>query len=218
MELKEWVRAARKHRNWTQEKLGEAVGRSKANVALWESGKHSPSYSQVVEIARHTGFPTPDNLGDDAGALEMDYSLSGEGNIVGIPVTGDIRFVNGVYTIEEASEGGYVLGSGVHEGYCLRVQGDELRPTLKDGDLLVLDPHANPAFSEYCLLRTPSGDWFVEFLADKDESKAFEVIQTGERLTIREEDIDQLDIVVATVSRRQWRKTWSPLPPKVKQD
>ena len=206
MKLNEWVRAARKHRKWTQEKLGEAVGRSKANVALWESGSHAPSYAQVVEIARQTGFPTPENLPQHPDALELDYSLSGEGNIVGIPVTGDIQFLNGHYEVEAPSEGGYVMGSGVHGGYCLRVNGDELRPILKDGDFLVIEPHANPAFSEYCLLETDSGNrWFVEFLADKGDAKAFEVVQTSSRLTLSEKDIHDLHVVVATVTRRQWR-------------
>lgn len=208
MKLNEWVRAARKHRKWTQEKLGEAVGRSKGNVALWESGSHAPSYAQVVEIAKQTGFPTPENLPRDPSALELDYALSGEGNIVSIPVTGDIRFVDGHYVEEAASEGGYVMGSGVHDGYCLRIEGDELRPGIKDGEFLVIDPNAHPEFSEYCLLETRGGNWFVEFLADKGGSKVFEVIQTGDRLTVPEDEILNLHIVIATVSRRQWRKAW----------
>lgn len=62
MELKDWVRAARAHKKWTQQQLGDAVARTKANVAHWESGKHPPSYSQVTQIAALTGYPMPDAL------------------------------------------------------------------------------------------------------------------------------------------------------------
>lgn len=62
MELKEWVRAARRHAGWTQQRLGDEVGRTKANVAHWESGKHPPSYAQVTQISALTGYPMPDLL------------------------------------------------------------------------------------------------------------------------------------------------------------
>ena len=207
MNLNDWVRTARKHRKWTQQQLGDAVGRSKANVALWEAGAHAPSYAQVLDIARQTGFPPPEMLPHDPNALNLDYSLSGRGgNVVDISVTGDIRFANGRYAIEPAAEGGFVLGSGVHDGYALRVCGDELHPAVRDGEFIILEEHGNPAFSEYCLLETDDGDrQFVEFLANKANGFAFENVQTNERLTISESDISTLHIVVAKVSRRQWR-------------
>jgi transcriptional regulator with XRE-family HTH domain len=59
MEIKDWVRAARAHKGWTLQQLGEAVGRTKANVGHWESGKHSPSFAQLVQISDATGFPMP---------------------------------------------------------------------------------------------------------------------------------------------------------------
>ncbi len=49
------VRAAREARGWTQERLGEAVGCTKANVSHWETAKHDPSYLQLLAISEHTG-------------------------------------------------------------------------------------------------------------------------------------------------------------------
>lgn len=63
MELKDWVRAARAHKGMTQARLGDQVGRTKANIAHWESGKVKPSYAQVVQVASITGYPMPDQLG-----------------------------------------------------------------------------------------------------------------------------------------------------------
>ena len=50
MDIKDWIKAARQHAGWTQEKLGEAVGRTKANVGHWETGKHEPKLEQIAAI------------------------------------------------------------------------------------------------------------------------------------------------------------------------
>lgn len=75
MELKEWVRAARHHAGWTQQRLGDEVGRTKANVAHWESGKHPPSYAQVAQISALTGYPMPDSL------VNLEVTRRAQGNI-----------------------------------------------------------------------------------------------------------------------------------------
>lgn len=54
--MTEWIRAARTNAGFTMERLGEALGRTKANVHAWEKGLHEPSFSQVMRIARVTKF------------------------------------------------------------------------------------------------------------------------------------------------------------------
>jgi transcriptional regulator with XRE-family HTH domain len=57
MELKEWVRNARKSRGWSQQQLAEQMGREKANISHWETGKHEPSFGQLLRIRDLTGYP-----------------------------------------------------------------------------------------------------------------------------------------------------------------
>lgn len=59
MELQEWLRAAKKHSGMTLEEIGALVGRSKANVGHWMSGKHKPSFQQVLAISEATNYPAP---------------------------------------------------------------------------------------------------------------------------------------------------------------
>ena len=61
MVLKEWIKAARDSKGWTQTQLGEVVAVTKGNVSSWEKGRHEPSYSQLLKISEATGFP----LGND---------------------------------------------------------------------------------------------------------------------------------------------------------
>jgi len=209
MELHEWVKAARKHRSWTQQELGDAVGRSKANVAMWERGSHKPSYEQIVQISKQTGFPMPGSLPQHPEALTTDYSFAGRGgNITAMPVMGTIEFRKGQCEIVDLEDGGTVLGSGISDGYALRVKGSGLEPILKDGQLLVLEEEAHPAFSEYCILGFYDQDHllFAEYLVGNPEGTlTFQVVETGARVTVERNDLRRLDGVVAIVSRRQWR-------------
>lgn len=56
----DWVRAARASKGWNQDQLGDAVGVTKANVSHWETGKHEPSFGQLLKIRDATGYPLRD--------------------------------------------------------------------------------------------------------------------------------------------------------------
>jgi transcriptional regulator with XRE-family HTH domain len=59
MDVKKWVRDARSSKGLSQEKLGEAMSRTKANIGHWETGKHEPSIDQLEQISLITEFPLP---------------------------------------------------------------------------------------------------------------------------------------------------------------
>ncbi|MEW9586776.1 S24 family peptidase [Paraburkholderia sp. DGU8] len=61
MEMRNWIRSARKKADLTQEQLGEKLGVTKGNVSAWENGRHEPSYAQVQEISVVTKCPMPDS-------------------------------------------------------------------------------------------------------------------------------------------------------------
>jgi transcriptional regulator with XRE-family HTH domain len=57
MDIGAWIKAARAARGWTQVDLAEKVGTSKANLSHWETGKHEPSFGQLLRIRDVTGHP-----------------------------------------------------------------------------------------------------------------------------------------------------------------
>lgn len=61
-DVQEWIAAARKKKGWTQTDLGERMGVTKANVSHWETGKHDPSFLQLLKIRDLTGHPLQDVL------------------------------------------------------------------------------------------------------------------------------------------------------------
>nr|DAR81648.1 MAG TPA: Repressor protein CI [Bacteriophage sp.] len=67
--LGEWVRQARTSVNMTQEALGDELDMTKANISNMEKGKISPSFVNMIKIAKLTGAPLP--LGD----LQVENSI-----------------------------------------------------------------------------------------------------------------------------------------------
>jgi transcriptional regulator with XRE-family HTH domain len=55
-DVSQWIKRARASRGWRQEDLGEALGVTKANVSHWETGKHEPSFLQLLRIRDVTGM------------------------------------------------------------------------------------------------------------------------------------------------------------------
>ena len=58
--LGNWIRSARASKGWTQDQLGDAIGVTKANVSHWETGKHEPSFMQMLKIRDATGYQLED--------------------------------------------------------------------------------------------------------------------------------------------------------------
>lgn len=70
MEIKDWVKNARKSCGWTGAELGERLGRSKGTIGHWETGTHLPSYAQILKIHELTGYPLPNQEGAPQGAAD----------------------------------------------------------------------------------------------------------------------------------------------------
>ncbi len=62
MKLDEWLKAARVHAKLSQEALGEALGRTKANISSWEKGRHTPSIEQLLKISQITNYALPPEI------------------------------------------------------------------------------------------------------------------------------------------------------------
>lgn len=142
MELKDWVKAARGHKNWTQQQMGDAVGRTKANIGHWEKGLHSPSFDMVQKIAVATGYTAPGDIAPAPSNVEDAPNLR---RLKLVPVVGSVKAGDDGY-LEELD---YPVGHGegvveywVSDGaaYALRVKGDSMHPRYRAGEFVVVTP------------------------------------------------------------------------------
>lgn len=57
MDMKLWIRLARKKAGLTQEQLADKLGLTKGNISAWENGRHEASFAQLNAIAELSGLP-----------------------------------------------------------------------------------------------------------------------------------------------------------------
>lgn len=151
MNIGKWIRETRTAAGLSQEQLGEAVARGKANVSGWETGKHEPSYSIILAIYEVTGAKIPPPGLDLPNRLSIGVRAIG-GDELEIP-----RFEApasmGTGRIQPDSEnivellrvtGAWIRNTLPHISNpsnlaILPASGDSMEPTFSDSDLLWVD-------------------------------------------------------------------------------
>lgn len=208
------IKAARDHKSMTQAQLAQLSGVAQGDISKLENG-HVAGSTKVVQLARALQCD-PYWLATGEGQVwgqtadeQMEFDGRG-GNVVGIPVLGSSEFLPGGVEIDESdsSTSGVVLGSGVHEGYAVKVLGDANAPVLKEGQFVVLERcYGSLPPGELALFRLSSGpDLLMEFLRETENAFHVDSPSWGDRKTIRKDDVRQVDAVVAIVSGSRWRK------------
>jgi phage repressor protein C with HTH and peptisase S24 domain len=152
MDIKDWIKAARAHKGWTQQQLGDAVGRTKANVGHWETGKHEPKLDLIEAISRATDYPPPALGGVESNvepALELKKSRR-------VPITGSVKGGDDGYLVQDNGTDGWVdYWTGDPRAYALRVRGDSMHPRYRSGEFVVVTPsiEAQPGRDVVVLLK-----------------------------------------------------------------
>lgn len=239
MTIGEWIKSARKHKGWSQEQLGECIGRTKANVGHWETGKHAPSLEQVAAISVATGYPAPPigittskvhwspggntppmdalaALNDGLNKSEDKLIPAGEvgrGRLV--PVVGNARLGdNGFYeeisSMAGAGDGLVDAYSSDPNAYALRVKGDSMFPAIRDGWYVVVEPNSAPQPGDYVLVKLKSGQKMVkELLMQRPDSITVSSVNGDVRKTIDMSEIDT-HFGVQSVAAIVSPKKWRP--------
>lgn len=204
MELKDWVRLARKHKGWTLTQMAEAVGRSKSNVGLWEQGKHSPSYDQVKQIAAETGFPLPHEVELDPAGQLVSVPRTGEGFLGRLAVMGEASIEVDTFAWDLTGLRGSLHGINASGALAIRIKGDGGHPVIKHHQFLVVREEGRPGFGELCLIDSESHSTrLLEFLAEQGSAWVFTTLH-NERVTIEKQDIVKVWPVIAIASQSLW--------------
>jgi SOS-response transcriptional repressor LexA len=163
MELKDWVRAARKHKGWTLADLGEAVGRSKATAGFWEAGKTAPSYAQIKKIAEATGYPLPVEARQASQEVGNVESLDPTGAPYGVPLISWVQAGHWSQIVESFQPGAAEewLPCPMRHGprtYALKVRGFSMHNpagdlSFKDGDRIFVDPDRDALHKSLVIVR-----------------------------------------------------------------
>lgn len=204
MELKDWVRLARKHKGWTLAQMAEVVGRSKSNVGLWEQGMHSPSYEQVQQIAAETGFPLPHEVELDQAGQMVAVPRVGEGFLGHVMVAGEAAINGASFDWDLKALSGSLRGLNAPGALAIRIRGDGGNPVVKHHQFLVVLEGGRPGFGELCLIDSETHSTrLLEFLAEQGNAWVFATLGQ-ERVTIEKQEITKVWPVVAIASQSLW--------------
>lgn len=156
MKLKDWIKAARLHKKWTQQQLGDAVGRTKANVGHWEQGKHEPKLELIEAIAQATGYPAP-FIGSSQEKFDANVKPAPPGTRA-YPVISKIQAgrVKEMACPYEPGDG-YAVVYGDDDtslwAFFLEIEGDSMLPDFTEGDLVLIDPELTPRPGDFVAAR-----------------------------------------------------------------
>ena len=189
MEIKDWVKAARNHAGLTLEQLGARLSRTKANVGHWQSGKHKPSYEQMLQISQVTGYPMP-AIGASSEQqehlsivdnTEPQPDARGRVPLISWVQAGQLEDVNDHHLPGNGDEFIEVYDSrpGAH-AFALRVAGDSMTSpvpgalSFPDGTIIIVDPSRGGSAGDFVVakdvqtqqatfkkLTTDGGRWFL---------------------------------------------------------
>lgn len=199
MEIKDWIKAARQHAGLTQEKLGEAVGRTKANVGHWETGKHEPKLEQIEAISKATGYPPPE------------WSVAVQSNVESapelkksrrVPVTGSVRGGDDGYLVQDNTPDGWVeYWTGDPRAYALRIKGDSMHPRYRAGEFVVVTPSIEAQSGRDVVVKLHNGKCLLKELGWKrnDEVQLRSINNGYEPMTVPLEEIECICRVAGSV-------------------
>lgn len=205
------IKHARLRKGITQSQLASRSGVGQGDISKLENGTVSGS-TKVVQLARALGcdpYWLATGEGEPWGQpASHEMELTGGGNVVGIEVRGASDFDprDAEIDLDDEATKGVVLGSGVHEGYAVKVVGDKNSPTLKDGQFVVVDIHSQLLPGDLGLFHFDNRVLLRELLRETDTNYYVDSPSWGGRETLSKASVDHIEHVVAVVSPSRWRK------------
>jgi transcriptional regulator with XRE-family HTH domain len=212
MDLKDWVKAARKSAGLTQEQLGEKLGRTKANVGHWETGKHEPSFDQMRRISEVTGHPMP----GATPALEP-LQVYAVRNVRPVFVCGTCQgglpeTIHEGWLVETAQEYAEVASTDPKAFLC-EVVGDSMVPRYMPREYALVEPSTDPEIEDDVLVRLADGSTMLKRLLGRRSGWRFGSYNSAEVLSFREEEVTWVAYVAHPVPARKIKQR-SDLMPK----
>jgi len=201
-----------------------------AQAALARSVDTEPSYlSSVITGTRGIGddlrerlekvrkkppgwFDMPESLVVTSPTRGQEIDYAGKPKVSrGVPVVGTARmgddgFYEEISTAPGAGDG-FVEGySSDPNAYALRVRGDSMFPTIRDGQFVVVEPNGRCVPGECVSICLVDGRRMVkELLLEKPHSVTVMSVNGGTRLTMERAQIEHMHPVSAVIAASKWQ-------------
>lgn len=141
------VKELRKKNNISQEKLSKLLNTTQSNISGWESDKWQPDNDNLIKMCDIFNCSLDYLLG-------RDYADHPQKTGVKIPVLGTIpagipiEAIQDVLDYEEISQ--ELANTG--DFFALKVQGDSMLPTIKNGDVVIIKKQEDADSGKICVV------------------------------------------------------------------
>lgn len=144
----EKLKELRKRKNLTMKELGVQLNLAESTISLYENGKREPDFNTLTKIAYYFNVSTDYLLGKSTSTYEPKQKG------IKIPVLGvipagiPIEAIEDILDYEEISEDMAKRG----EYFALKVSGDSMLPTIKNGDVVIIRQQDDAESGKICVI------------------------------------------------------------------
>ncbi|AJC22649.1 LexA family protein [Pandoraea pulmonicola] len=155
MDIAQWIRASREAAQLKQEELAERLGKTRGNISAWENGRHEPSYSQILEIARLTKHAVPIPGLESVPHRNVSAATLCQRRV---PLISSVQAGRMTEALEPFPPGGafdYLLTDIElsDNAFAFEVEGRSMEPQFREGDRLIVDPAITPRPGDFVIAK-----------------------------------------------------------------
>lgn len=192
--------------------LARAIGRDDAQVWMLINGERNIGEKLATHIEQSLGLP-PGDLAVAAPALGVQEERAAY-TTARIPVVGTAQLGDDGFHLEYQypvgqGDGFIAYPSRDPNAYALRVRGDSMRPRIKPGEFVLVEPNTAPQPGEEVLVRTRDGRVMVKVL-DFIRGGTIQLSSINEShrpITLEQSDVELLHFVAAIVKPSRYYRT-----------
>lgn len=156
------LKKIRKLKGITQQKLANDFNVAIGTISMWESDKRDPDSNTIAKLAKYFGVSVDYLLGIDNFINEfseenlnlLEAKASKFLNKTRIPVLGTIPAGIPIEAIEEILDYEEISQDMAQKGnfFALKVRGDSMLPTIKDGDVVIVKQQDDCESGQICVV------------------------------------------------------------------
>lgn len=216
------LRSARKQKGWTQGDLERESGVKQGSISKIERGDQDSS-AHDIELATALDInPVWLKNGDSKyapawllvpqdGISELAKTL--DESLRRVPIVGNAQLGDNGYWCDmnypEGAGDGYIkFPTEDEDAYAVRCVGDSMRPRIKHGEFVIIEPHSRIMPGEEVLIKAIDGRVMIKtYLYERDGHIYFQSINENHpSISILKEDIDAMHYVAAVIKSSRWIK------------
>lgn len=231
MSIHQKLKDLRINKGLSLQQAGEGIGVVWQTIQQWENGSTAPKRTRLEKVAAFYGIDLLELLNADQSSVTVNDKNTNSG-ISGIeqhlagsefgaaPALGEFRRIAVVGTAQLGDDGYWAEleypvghGDGYVEypsrdplAYALRCKGDSMKPRIKNGEFVIIEPSVEYSNGDEVLVKCKEGRVMVKELLYIRDGVAHlgSINESHGKVTIAMEDIEVIHYVAATARKSKW--------------